>query len=82
MELHLPKRIEPFFWRVFPIPFLLIAYYHIFQKGELTGLGFNELENVGSLIFILGVSMCEAALTTVFIWVIVESVKKLLRSPK
>lgn len=80
MEFHLPKQIKTFYWRVFTIPFLSIAYYHIFHEGELTGLKFNEFENVGSLIFILGVSACEAALTTVFLWVIVESVKKLRRT--
>lgn len=80
MEFHLPKRIKTFYWRVFPVPFLWIAYYQIVHDWQLEQFGFDELEDVGTLLFILGVSACEAALVTVFLWYVVESVKKLLRT--
>lgn len=79
MEFHLPKRIKTFYWRVFPVAFVLIAYYQIVHDWHLEQFGFDELEDVGTLLFILGVSACEAALVTVFLWYVVESVKKLLR---
>ncbi len=62
MEFHLPKRIKTFYWRVFPVPFLWIAYYQIVHDWQLEQFGFDELEDVGTLLFILGVSACEAAL--------------------
>lgn len=82
MEFHLPKRIKTFYWRVFPVPFLWIAYYQIVHNWQLEQFGFDELEDVGTLLFILGVSACEAALVTVFLWYVVESVKKRLRTSK
>lgn len=80
MEFHLPKRIKTFYWRVFPVPFVWIAYYQIVHNWQLELFGFDELEDVGTLLFILGVSACEAALVTVLLWYIVESVKKWLRT--
>jgi len=80
MEFHLPKRIKTFYWRVFPVPFVWIAHYQIVHDWQLEQFGFGELEDVGTLLFILGVSACEAALVTVFLWYVVESVKKLLRT--
>lgn len=80
MEFHLPKRIKTFYWRVFPVPFVWIAYNQIVHDWQLEQFGFDELEDVGTLLFILGVSACEAALVTVFLWYVVETVKKLLRT--
>lgn len=80
MEFHLPKRIKTFCWRVFPVPFILIAYYQIVHDWQLEQFGFDELEDVGTLLFIFGVSACEAALVTVFLWCVFESMKKLLRT--
>ncbi|UTT41527.1 hypothetical protein [Exiguobacterium aurantiacum] len=80
MEFHLPKRIKTFYWRVFPVAFVLITYYQIVHDWQLEQFGFDELEDVGTLLFILGVSACEAALVTVFLWYVVELVKKLLRT--
>ncbi|MCT4776821.1 hypothetical protein NQG36_06080 [Exiguobacterium aquaticum] len=80
MEFHLPKRIKTFYWRVFPVPFVWIAYHQIVHDWQLEQFGFDELEDVGTLLFILSVSACEAALVTVFLWYVVESVKKRLRT--
>lgn len=80
MEFHLPKRIKTFYWRVFPVSFIWVAYYQIVHDWQLEQFGFDKLEDVGTLLFILGVSACEAALVTVFLWYVVESVKKLLRT--
>ncbi|WP_131484446.1 hypothetical protein [Exiguobacterium sp. SL-9] len=80
MEFHLPKQIKTFYWRVFPIPFLLITYYQIVHDWQLEKFGFDEFEDIGTLLFILGVSACEAALVTLFLWCVVVSLKKLLRT--
>ncbi|OCA84056.1 hypothetical protein A8F94_15105 [Bacillus sp. FJAT-27225] len=81
MELHLPKSIKKFFWSLFPVILLLIGYNNIFNYWELPLFGFNELEDFGTLLFILGTSACESALVTVFLWWILESMKKILRKP-
>lgn len=80
MEFHLPNRIKTFYWRVVPVAFILIAYYHVVHEWRLEQFGFDEFEYVGRLLFIFLVSACEAALVTIFLWCVVESVKKLLRT--
>lgn len=81
MELHLPKRIKTFYYSVFPVLFMLITYKQIVHDWQLTRFGFDELEDVGKIIFVLGVSACEAALMTVFLWWIIELMKVGLHSP-
>lgn len=68
MELHLPKRIHKFYWSLFPIILVIISYHNIFNNWELPLYGFNELEDFGRLLFVCGLSMCESALLTVFLW--------------
>ena len=71
-----------FYWRVVPVAFILIVCYQIVHEWRLEQFGFDEFEDIGRLLFILGVSACEAALVTIFFWCVVESVKKLLRTSK
>lgn len=57
MEFHLPKRIKTFYWRVFPVPFVWIAYDQIVHDWHLDQFGFDKLEDVGTLLFILGLTL-------------------------
>ncbi len=68
MELHLPKSIHTFYWFTFPIILILVGYTNVFYNWELPLYGFNELEDFGRLLFVLGISACESALWTVFLW--------------
>lgn len=66
MELRLPKRINTFFWSMFPFVFGLIGCYQVFISWEIPQFGFRELEDVGRLAFVLFVSACEAAWIIIF----------------
>lgn len=76
MELKLPKEINKFFWKLFPFVFILISYKNIFNQWELQNYQFNELEDYGSALFVLGVSACETALIVVIIWFLAGLFKK------
>ncbi len=67
MELHLPKSIIKFFWTIFPIIFIIRGYDNIFKGWELQNSPFNELEDFGTLLFVLGISFSESELITEFI---------------
>jgi hypothetical protein len=77
MELHLPKSIKKFFWLLFPIIIVLIGYNNIFNNWELPLFSFSELEDLGRLLFVLGISACESALVTVILWWVIKSIKKI-----
>ncbi|QOR64781.1 hypothetical protein IM538_13030 [Cytobacillus suaedae] len=79
MELHLPKNISKFFWTLFPFIFVLIASKNIFSEWELTNYGFNELEDLVRLFFVMILSACETALILVVIWVVKCIFKRLLK---
>jgi hypothetical protein len=81
MELHLPKSINKFYWFLFPIILVLIGYNNIFNNWELQLFSFNELEDFGRLLFVLGISACESALITVFLWWILKALKKTSSKP-
>lgn len=66
MELHLPIKINKFFWTLFPFIFILNSFHNIFNNWEL--YNFNEVEDFGTLLFVLGISACESALIIIFIW--------------
>ncbi|TCI43487.1 MULTISPECIES: hypothetical protein [unclassified Exiguobacterium] len=82
MELHLPKRINPFFWSMFPFVFGLVGYYQIFISWEIPQFGFRELEDVWRLAFILFTSSCEAAWIIVILWIGIQLLKKWFKSAK
>ena len=77
MELHLPKSINKFYWTLFPIIFVIRGYYNVFKDWELQNYSFNELEDFGRLLFVLGISFFESALITVFIWGIIKLFKRI-----
>lgn len=81
MELHLPKSINKFYWSLFPVILVLIGYNNIFNSWELPLYGLNELEDFGRLLFVLGISACESALVTIFLWWVIKSVKKISSKP-
>ena len=78
MELHLPKRIHTFYWSLFPILFVIISYQNIFNNWQLPLYGFNELEDFGRLSFVCGLSICESALLTFFLWWGVNVLKQIV----
>lgn len=81
MEMHLPKSINKFYCFVFPVILVLTGYNNIFNNWELPLFGFNELEDFGRLLFALGISACESALITVFLWWGIKSLKKISSKP-
>ena len=78
MELHLPKRIHTFYRSLFPILLVIIGYHNIFNNWQLPLYGFNELEDIGRLLFVCGLSICESALLTVFLWWGVNVLKQIV----
>ena len=81
MELRLPNSIKRFFWFLFPFVMVLISIQNIFNNWELHYYGFNEFEDFGRLLFVLGISACESALIVVFLWWIIKFVKKISNNP-
>ncbi|KPL57707.1 hypothetical protein [Rossellomorea vietnamensis] len=81
MELHLPKSINKVYWALFPVILVFIGYHNIFNNWELPLYGLNELEDFGRLLFVLGISACESALVTIFLWWVIKSVKNISRKP-
>ncbi len=81
LELQLSKSINKYFWIFFPLIFILKGYYHIFTSWELQFYRFNELEDFGTLLFVLGLSACESALIIVFLLWILELLKKVFIKP-
>lgn len=79
MELLLPKSINRFYWSLFPVIFVLISYKNIFYNWELQLYGFNELEDFGRLLFVLGESAFGSALVTVFLWWIINFLKRIFK---
>lgn len=77
MELILPKSINKFYWIVFPVILVFIGHNNIFTNWELPLFGFNELEDIGRLLFVIAISACESALVTVFLWWVIKSMKKI-----
>lgn len=73
MELHLPNSIR----LLFPLILVLIGYKNIFINWELPLFGFNEIEDLGRILIVLGISACENALLTVFLWWLITSMKKI-----
>lgn len=78
MELHLSKSINKFFWILFPVIYILSGYYNIFTSWELQFYKFNELEDFGTLLFVLVISACESAIITVFLLWTLELLKEVL----
>lgn len=76
MELHLPKAIHNFYWIIFPILLVIRSYQNIVINWELPLMGFNELEDFGSLLFVFGISACESALMTVCLWCGIKFLKQ------
>lgn len=76
MEFRLPNSIKRFYWILFPFIMVLMSIQNIFRNWELQYYGFNELEDFGTLLFVLGLSACESALIVIFLWWIVIFVKK------
>jgi hypothetical protein len=74
--LHLPQSINKFFWTLFPFIFIIHSCYKFFFSLELQMYGLNELEDLGRLLFELGVSACESALIVIFIWTLFKVSKK------
>lgn len=81
MELHLPKNIKKFYWSLFPVILVLVVYNNIFINWELPLYGLKELEDFGTLLFVFGISACESALLTVFLWWVIKFVKKISNKP-
>jgi hypothetical protein len=81
VRLNLPNSINNFFKRVFPFVFVINSYHNIFEGWELQNFTFNEVEDFGTLFFVLGISACESALITVFLWWIIHFWKKGLSKP-
>lgn len=81
MELHLPKRINKFYSFLFTVILVFIGYNNIFNNWELPLYGFNELEDIGRLLFVLGISGFESALMTVILWWGIKSLKKISSKP-
>jgi hypothetical protein len=81
MELHLPKSNNKVYWSLFPVILVLIGYHNIFNNWKLPFYGLNELEDFGRLLFVLGISACESALVTTFLWLVIKSVKKISSKP-
>lgn len=77
MEIHYPKSINKFFWSLFPIVFVIVGYYDIVIKWKLPHYGFNELEDFGSLLFVLVISACESAIIVALILWLISFLKKL-----
>lgn len=82
MELRLPKIINKFFWILFSFIFVIKSYYNIFYSWSLQNYGFNELEDLGRLLFVFGISACESALIVVFLWLIITFTRRFLSKPK
>lgn len=78
LELHLPRFTNNFYWCPFTIIFIIIGYHNIFINWELQLYGFNELEDLGRLLFVLCISLCESSLITVIIWWVIKSLKRIL----
>lgn len=78
MELRLPKSINKFFWFLFPLIMVLNSICNIFYIWQLPHYGFNELEDFGRLLVVLGLSACESALLIIFLWWIKDLFKKFL----
>jgi hypothetical protein len=81
MELHLPKSIKKFYSFLFTVILVFIGYNNIFNNWELQLYGFNELEDIGRLLFVLGISAFESALMTVILWWGIKSLKKISNKP-
>jgi hypothetical protein len=81
MELRLPKSITKFYWFLFPVILVITGYNNIFNNWELPLFGFSEFEDIGRLLFVLGVSACESALATVFLWLVIKTVKRISSKP-
>ena len=81
MEPRLPNSIKRFFWFLFPFIIVLISIQNIFNNWELHYYGFNEFEDFGRLLFVLGISACESALIVVFLWWIIKIRKENLNNP-
>lgn len=81
MELRLPNSIKRFYWFLLPFIMVLISNQNIFNYWELPHYGFNEFEDFGRLLFVLGISACESALIIVFLWWIIKFVKKISNNP-
>ncbi len=82
LELHLPRFINNFYWWCpFTIIFIIIGYHNIFNNWELQLYGFNELEDLGRLLFVLCISLCESSLITVIVWWVIKSLKRILSKP-
>lgn len=82
MQLYLPERIKPFYWTVFPVIWVVLSYYAIFHDWNLPLSGFSELEDFGTLAFVLFISFAESAIITVILWWLVEFGKRIIQTPK
>lgn len=81
MRLILPKEYTNFFRIVCPIVLLLIAINNVFLNWKFQLYHFNELEDFGSILFVLIISIFESALCTFFLWFLLYRViKKFVRN--
>gem|GEM_PF-5261670 len=77
MRLILPKEYTKFFWAVFPLVLPMVSIYIFFYDWKFHLFYFNELEDFGSLLFALIISILQSALYTFFFWVIFKVVQKI-----
>lgn len=80
MKLYFPK-INKFYSFIFTVILVFIGFNNIFKNWELQLYGFNELEDLGRLLFVLGISIFESALMTVILWWGIKSLRKILSKP-
>ncbi|WP_010172554.1 hypothetical protein [Bacillus coahuilensis] len=76
MEFRLPNTIKSFYWILFPFIMIIMSIQNIFRNWELQYNGFNEFEDIGTFLFVLGISACESALIVIFLWWLVRFIKK------
>jgi hypothetical protein len=82
MELQLHKQIGKNYWLLLSAIFLFISYSNIVSDWELHLYTFNELEDLGRLLFVLGISACESSLLTLFLLWMTKLLKDIIQTKK
>jgi hypothetical protein len=82
MELQLHKQIGKNYWLLLSAIFLFISYLNIVSDWELHLYTFIELEDLGRLLFVLGISACESSLLTLFLLWMTKLLKDIIQTKK
>lgn len=81
IELRMSKYVKGNFGRFFPIVMILMILNEVIFGFELQYFGFDELEDLGRIIFVLIVKACESALITVLLLWLYTRIKSVYKNP-